>query len=94
MIVQHLPGNHGSELATLMHRGAHVERARQRLHAFIHDLIAEASQAGDLRDDIAADELASFCLHALTAASNLPSRAAAERLVAVTLAGLRSAPPA
>lgn len=29
------------------------------------------------------------CLHALTAASSLPSKAAVRRLVAVTLAGLR-----
>ena len=36
------------------------------------------------------DELASYCLHALTAASSLPSKAAVRRLVKVTLAGLRT----
>jgi hypothetical protein len=44
---------------------------------------------GDLRDDVAPDELASYCLHARSAASSLPSKAAARRLVTVTLAGLR-----
>jgi hypothetical protein len=35
------------------------------------------------------DELASFCLHAITAAGSLPSKTAVRRLVTVTLAGLR-----
>jgi hypothetical protein len=34
-------------------------------------------------------ELVSYCLHALTSASSLPSAAAVRRLVAVTLSGLR-----
>lgn len=34
-------------------------------------------------------ELARYCLHALTAASELPAQAAVRRLVDVTLAGLR-----
>jgi len=52
---------------------------------------AEAAQAGDLRDDVAPDELAAYCLHALSAASVAGSKAAVQRLVAVTLAGLRPA---
>jgi hypothetical protein len=55
----------------------------------IRDLLTEAAAAGDLRDDVAPDELASYCLHALTAASSLPSKAAVRRLVTVILAGLR-----
>ena len=55
----------------------------------IRDLLTEAAKSGDLRDDVAPDELASYCLHALTAASSLPSKAAVHRLVTVTLAGLR-----
>lgn len=35
------------------------------------------------------DELASYCLHALAAASSLPSKTSVRRLVAVTPAGLR-----
>ena len=55
----------------------------------IRDLLTEAAETGDLRDDVAPDELASYCLHALTAASSLPSKAAVRRLVMVILAGLR-----
>lgn len=85
-------GNHDTDLAALMHRGGHVVRAQQQLHAFIADLIAEAARAGELRDDIPPGELATYCLHALTSASSLPSKAAIGRLVSVTLAGLRPGP--
>ena len=93
--------HHGSELAAFLHRGAHVHRdarvhgrahvarAHQQLRKFIRDLLIEAAKAGDVRDDIAADELAGYCVHALEGASNLTSAAAVRRLVAVTLAGLR-----
>jgi AcrR family transcriptional regulator len=81
--------HHGTELAALVHRGEHVARARQQLSDFIRDLVAEGAETGDLRDDVAPDELASYCLHALAAASSLPSKAAVRRLVTVTLAGLR-----
>jgi hypothetical protein len=57
----------------------------------IRDLLTEGAEAGELRDDVAPDELASYCLHALAAASTLPSKAAVRRLVMVTLAGLRPA---
>jgi AcrR family transcriptional regulator len=80
---------HGTEIAALLHRGEHVVRARQHLSDFVRDLLSVAAQTGDVRDDIAADELATYCLHSLTAAGALPSKAAVRRLVAVTLAGLR-----
>ena len=83
---------HGTGIAELLHRGDHVDQAQQRLHAFITGLIAQAAAAGDVRDDIPPGELAGYCLHALTAASSLPSEDAARRLVTVTLAGLRPAP--
>ena len=54
----------------------------------MQNLITDAVQDGDLRDDVDPDELATYCLHALTAASTLPSQDAVHRLVAVTLAGL------
>ena len=79
----------GTELAALLHRGEHIARAQQRLRDFIRDLLAEGAEKGDLRDDVAPDELASYCLHALGAAGSLPSKAAVRRLVGVTLAGLR-----
>ncbi|HKA90378.1 MAG TPA: TetR/AcrR family transcriptional regulator [Haliangiales bacterium] len=84
---------HGLELATLMHRGDEVAHAQQQLHRMIRDMLSDAARAGDVRSDIAPDELASYCLHALTAASTLSSSAAVRRLVAVTLAGLRPPRP-
>ena len=78
--------HHGTELAALLHRGDHVARAQHQLVDFIRDLLAEGA---DIRDDVPPEELASFCLHALAAATGLPSKAAVRRLVTVTLAGLR-----
>jgi hypothetical protein len=76
----------------MLHRGEHVTSARHQLHALVTDLITACADAGEIRADGSADELASYCLHALGAASSLPSQAAVRRLVAVTLAGLRPPP--
>jgi AcrR family transcriptional regulator len=84
--------HHGTQLAALLHRGQHVARAQQQVRDMVRDLLTEAAQAGHVRDDVRPDELAGYCLHALTAASSLPSKAAVRRLVTLTLAGLR--PPA
>jgi AcrR family transcriptional regulator len=81
--------HHGSELAALLHGGEHVARAHEHLAGFLRELLAEGAAAGALRGDVAPEELASYCLHALSAASRLPSKAAVRRLVAVTLDGLR-----
>ena len=81
--------NHGTELAAFLHPSEHVTRAQGHLSGFIRDLLTEGAVTGDLRDDVAPDELANYCLHALTASSSLPSKTAVRRLVKVTLAGLR-----
>jgi hypothetical protein len=52
-------------------------------------VLVDAAQAGAVREDVAPGELASYCVHALTAAVSLPSKAAVRRLVAITLAGLQ-----
>ena len=88
-LISHHREHQGTELAAFLHRGEHVARAQQQLRDLIRDLLTEAAETGDIRDDVAPDELASYCLHALTAASNLPSEAAVHRLATVTLAGLR-----
>jgi AcrR family transcriptional regulator len=82
-------GHHNAELAAFLHRDEQVARAQQQLRDMIRDLLTEGAASGELRDDVAPDELANYCLHALTAASSLPSKAAVRRLVTVTLAGLR-----
>ncbi|MEX2459338.1 MAG: helix-turn-helix domain-containing protein [Actinomycetota bacterium] len=81
--------HHDTELAAFLHGEDQVVRAEHQLRDMLRELLAAGAKTGDVRDDVAADELASYCLHALTAAGSLPSRAAVRRLVAVTLAGLR-----
>ena len=83
-------GHHDTELAAFLHRDEQVARAQQQLRRMISDLLTEAAKTGDVRDDVAPDELATYCLHALTAAGSLPSKSAVRRLVTVTLAGLRT----
>jgi AcrR family transcriptional regulator len=90
-LISYHRGRHGTEeLGALLHRGEHVNRAQQQLLDLVRELLVEVAADGHLRGDVAPDELASYCLHALGAASSLPSEAAVHRLVAVTLAGLRS----
>lgn len=83
--------HHDRDLAALLHRDPQVADARQQVHHLLRDLLAEGVQAGVIRDDVPVDELAGYCVHALAAASNLPSSAAVRRLVGVTLAGVRPA---
>ncbi len=54
----------------------------------VRGVIIDAAAAGDVPDDVAPDELVSYCLHAIAAANKLPSKTAVRRLVAVTLARL------
>jgi AcrR family transcriptional regulator len=89
-LIQHEHREHRvGDLAAFLHRGEHVARAQQHLLDFIRDLITEAARNGGIRQDVAPDELASYCLHAITAAGSLPSEAAVHRLVQVALTGLR-----
>ena len=88
-LICHHRGQHAAELAAFLHRDEHAARAQRRLTDIVRDLLTEAADTGDVRVDIAADELASYSLHALAAAGSLPSEAAVRRLVAVTLSGLR-----
>jgi AcrR family transcriptional regulator len=82
-------GHHDTELAAFLHRDQQLAGAQQQVRDMIRDLLTEGARSGDLRDDVVPDELASYCLHALAAASTLPSKAAVRRLIAVTLSGLR-----
>lgn len=85
-------GHHDRELAALLHRDERVDQAEHDLRAMVRVLIADAATSGELRDDVPPGELATFCLHAITAAGSLASAAAVRRLVGVTLSGLRSPP--
>ena len=80
--------HHGSEIATVLHQGEDVSRARREVRRMITQLIAAASSKNLVRTDVAPGELAIFSLHALAASSALPSKAAVGRLVELTLTAL------
>ena len=84
--------HHGTELAALVHRGEHLNQAHDQLSAFVSDLLSQAATTGQVRSDIAPQELAGYCLSALTAAGGMRSKAAVQRLIQVILAGLRPDP--
>lgn len=96
-----LHDHHGPPLAAhrtnvvserLHRQTTHVAHAERQLTYLIRDLLLEGAEKGTFRDDISPDELATYCLHALTAANRLPSKAAVSRLVEVTLSALRAPP--
>lgn len=82
-------GHQGPDVAALVHRAEHIAHAQQQLVDLIRDLLREVAAESDLRDDVPPAELATYCLHALDAAGSLRTRAAVQRLVAVTMSALR-----
>jgi AcrR family transcriptional regulator len=88
-ITRHRARHGGAELHALLHRPDDVATATQQVAEIVRGLLAEVSASGWLREDVPQPELAEYCLHALTAAGRLPSEEAVDRLVTVTMAGLR-----
>lgn len=87
--IAHETRSHGDmELVSFLHQDPHVAHAQRQLHDLVCELIAAGARTGHVRDDVAPDELATYCLHALGAAGALPSDTAVQRLVEVTLTGL------
>ena len=82
-------GAHDAELATSLHHDEHASASRHRLRSLLADLIAEAAAAGAVRSDIVPTEMAAYCLAALSAAGEVSSRTAVNRVVALTLDALR-----
>jgi AcrR family transcriptional regulator len=90
--IVHHQGEHSRDLTALLHRDLHVSQAREHLATLFTDLLAQALEAGEVRSDVPARELATFCLHALEAARELQHRAAVRRVVDVTFAALHHQP--
>lgn len=80
--------HHDSAMAAIKHH----DGVRQRQDTFIEDVLRRAAETGAIRDDMAPGELANYCLHALTAAAESPSKAAVNRLVQLTIDSLRPRP--
>jgi AcrR family transcriptional regulator len=90
--ISHRRDHDADPAALLLHRGEHVAAAHRHLYEFVRELVADAAAADAVRRDVPADELAIYCLHALSAAGTLPSDATVQRLVELTLTGLRRHP--
>jgi Transcriptional regulator SbtR-like, C-terminal domain len=81
----------GDELAAVLHRSPRARKLQRQLLDLISGLVTEAAEAGVVRRDLSADEIASYCVHALGAAGDSASSAAVDRLVDVVWAGMTSA---
>lgn len=77
----HGSGQHADELAAYLHRDPELSTAHRQLRDLLRTLLVDAATHGQVRSDVSADELTTYCLHALGAASTLPSDAAIKRLV-------------
>jgi AcrR family transcriptional regulator len=89
-LIAHQTRKHSdAEVVSFLHQDEHLVESRQQLHDLLRQLIADSAKHGEVRDDVSPDELATYSLHALAAATSLPSEAAVRRLARVTLAGLR-----
>jgi AcrR family transcriptional regulator len=81
--------HHDSELGRFLRPDDRIAEAERRVQLLLRELITEGAATGELRDDVPSDELAAYCLHALTAARRLSTKSAVRRLVHVTLSALR-----
>ncbi len=88
LLSRHARGPQDAGFAAVLHRDERVAQAERQVHQLIRDLLAAAAKAGEVRDDVPPDELASYCVHALAGAGPHGSKAMVRRLVSVTLAGL------
>ena len=82
-------GRHATDVTALVHRTEHVADVQRRLTSFLAAVLRDAAESGEIRRDVDAIELASYCLHALGAAGTLRTKVAIPRLVELTLAGLQ-----
>ncbi|MFW0773537.1 TetR/AcrR family transcriptional regulator [Paenarthrobacter nitroguajacolicus] len=77
--------------AARLHQAGHAGQAQQHLQDMFAELIQAGADAAAFRSDVAPDELAAFCLHALGAATEMTSHATVLRLVKVTIGALHPA---
>jgi AcrR family transcriptional regulator len=78
----------GDALAAALHRAAHIDRQEQQLRDLVAGLLTEAAAAGAVRTDVPTEELASYCVCAMAAASDSRTAAPITRLVDLVCAGL------
>jgi len=79
---------HGDHVAAVLHQGQHIVKAHDQLGSMLSTLLSEAAAVGQVRSDVPPRELANYCIHALAASRDAGSRAAVQRLVTLTVAGI------
>lgn len=84
---------HGEAEAARLHQSGAAGHARHSLQAFLTALVQEGAATAVFRGDVAPEELAAFCVHALEASAELASPEAVLRLVNVNLDALRPPQP-
>lgn len=82
--------HHAGHLDAVVGGDGRLHEGHDDLHGYVTGLVAAAAEQGSIRHDVAAIELATFCLSALDGVGRLRSKAAAKRLVGLTLDGLAS----
>jgi AcrR family transcriptional regulator len=83
---------HGDDaMSAALHHSREVQQPERQLRDLLADLVAEAAASAAVRSDVPAPELASFCVHALTAAADIGSPARVETLVDLVWASLTPA---
>ncbi len=92
VILHESRSHHDTELAALLHRDPQIGTAQEHVLELIRDLVKDAAAAGAVRRDVSPDELSRYCVHALSAAASVSSKAAVRRLVSLTLEALRMSP--
>jgi AcrR family transcriptional regulator len=85
-------GPHDAEISAVLHGDEQMAHARRTVQRLLTDVLVHAVEAGQIRTDVPAPELAAFCMNALMAVSGPGSRAANQRLVGVVMDGLKPQP--
>lgn len=80
-------GHGQTEISQLLHQQPHAVEAQQHLLNMLTHLLEEGQATLSFRSDTPAEELALYCLHAVTAASRLPEASQA-RMVELVLTGV------
>ena len=81
----------GDAMSAALHHSPEVQQSERQLRDLLAGLVAEAAAAAVVRSDVPARELASFCVHALTAAVDIESAATVGTLVDLVWAALSPA---
>ncbi|GAA4697279.1 hypothetical protein GCM10023215_39330 [Pseudonocardia yuanmonensis] len=79
----------GEELVSRLHRSDHVRVAEQRLIELLAEHLHHCRTLGAVRTDVPPDELAVYCLSAMSAARRLTDPAALDRLLDVVIVALQ-----